>query len=141
MGRRKKLPLLEKIEVIDLGAKGKAIAKVDDFVTFISGGLPGDVVDVQLTRKRKSWQEGRVVKVHTYSEKRSEPFCKHFGVCGGCKWQNLQYAEQLFYKQKEVTDTLTRVGGLTIPDVVLTTQGLIALDKNTGYINIYSLRE
>ena len=117
MGRRKKLPLLEKVKITDIGAKGKAIAKVDDFVTFVSKGLPGDIADIQLTRRRKSWQEGRVVKIHTYSEKRTEPFCKHFGVCGGCRWQDLQYSEQLFYKQKEVTDTLQRVGGLEFPPV------------------------
>lgn len=117
MGRRKKLPLLENVEITDLGAKGKAIAKPDDFVTFVSGGLPGDVADVQLTRRRKSYQEGRVVKIHSYSGKRTDPFCKHFGVCGGCKWQDLKYSEQLFYKQKEVSDTLERVGSLDLPGV------------------------
>ncbi len=117
MGRRKKLPLLEKVEITDIGAKGKAIAKVEDFVTFVAGGLPGDVVDVQITRRRKSWQEGRVVQFHKYSEKRTDPFCKHFGVCGGCRWQDLQYSEQLYYKQKEVADTLERVGQLKLPPI------------------------
>jgi len=115
MGRRKKLPLLENVEITDIGAKGKAIARVEDFVTFITKGLPGDIVDLQLTRRRKSYQEGRVVKIHKYSDKRTDPFCRHFGVCGGCRWQDLQYTEQLYYKQKEVRDTLERVGQLDLP--------------------------
>ncbi|HEC41485.1 MAG TPA: 23S rRNA (uracil(1939)-C(5))-methyltransferase RlmD [Bacteroides sp.] len=131
MGRRKKLPRLENVEITDIGAKGKAIAKVEDFVTFISKGLPGDIVDVQLTRRRKSWQEGRVVHFHKFSEKRIEPFCKHFGVCGGCRWQDLQYPEQLYYKQKEVADTLTRVGGLELPGV----HPIMASEKEQHYRN------
>ena len=131
MGKPKKLPLLEKVEITDIGAKGKAIAKVEDFVTFISGGLPGDVVDVHLTRRRKSWQEGRVVNIHKYSEKRTKPFCKHFGVCGGCRWQDLQYSEQLYYKQKEVADTLTRVGGLELPGV----HPIMASEREQHYRN------
>jgi len=115
MGRKKKLPLLENIEITDIGAKGKAIARIEDFVTFITKGLPGDVVDLQITRRRKSYQEGRVVKIHKYSDKRTDPFCRHFGVCGGCRWQDLQYSEQLYYKQKEVRDTLERVGQLELP--------------------------
>ena len=99
--KKKILPLLEKVEISDIGARGKAIARVDDFVTFITNGLPGDVVDLQVTRRRKSYQEGRVVKFHRYSGKRTEPFCRHFGTCGGCRWQDLQYAEQLHYKQKD----------------------------------------
>jgi len=115
MGRKKKLPLIENVEITDIGAKGKAIARIKDFVTFITNGLPGDVVDLQLTRRRKSYQEGRVVKIHKYSDKRTDPFCRHFGVCGGCRWQDLQYSEQLYYKQKEVRDTLERVGQLELP--------------------------
>jgi len=114
---RKKLPLVEKIELTDIGARGKALARIDNFVTFVSNGLPGDVVDLQITRRKKSYQEGRVVRFHEYSIRRTEPFCKHFGVCGGCRWQDLQYTEQLHYKQQEVTDNLKRIGQLELPPV------------------------
>ena len=115
--RRKKLPLIEKVEITDIGARGKAIARIDNFVTFVSNGLPGDVVDLQITRRKKSFQEGKVVKFHKYSEKRTEPFCQHFGQCGGCRWQDLAYIDQLFYKQQEVTDNLSRIGQLELPPV------------------------
>ena len=114
---RKKLPLVEKIELTDIGARGKALARIDNFVTFVSNGLPGDVVDLQITRRKKSYQEGKVVRFHKYSTLRTEPFCKHFGVCGGCRWQDLQYTEQLHYKQQEVTDNLKRIGQLELPPV------------------------
>ena len=116
MGRRK-LPLIEKVEITDIGARGKAIARIDNFVTFVSNGLPGDIVDLQITRRKKSYQEGKVVRFHAYSPKRSEPFCKHFGQCGGCRWQDLRYEEQLFYKQQEVTENLQRIGQLEMPEV------------------------
>lgn len=112
---RKKLPLIEKIEITDIGARGKAIARIDNFVTFVSGGLPGDVVDLQVTRRRKSYQEGKVVRFHAYSPQRTEPFCRHFGQCGGCRWQDLQYAEQLHFKQQEVIENLKRIGQLELP--------------------------
>ncbi|MCK4853878.1 MAG: class I SAM-dependent RNA methyltransferase, partial [Bacteroidales bacterium] len=115
--RRKKLPLIEKIEITDIGARGKAIARIENFVTFVSNGLPGDIVDLQITRRKKSYQEGRVVRFHQYSSKRADPFCKHFGQCGGCRWQDLQYAQQLHYKQQEVTDNLMRIGQLELPPV------------------------
>jgi len=114
---RKKLPLIEKIEITDIGARGKAIARIDNFVTFVSNALPGDVVDLQITRRKKSFQEGRVVKFHEYSTRRTEPFCQHFGQCGGCRWQDLKYADQLHYKQQEVTDNLERIGQMEIPPV------------------------
>jgi 23S rRNA (uracil1939-C5)-methyltransferase len=131
MGRRKKLPLVENVEITDIGARGKAIARIDNFVTFVVGGLPGDVVDLQLTRRRKSYQEGRVVRFHKYSEKRSEPFCRHFGVCGGCRWQDLKYGEQLAYKQAEVANTLERLGHLELPPLNL----IMASGKETHYRN------
>jgi len=112
---RKKLPLIEKIEITDVGARGKAITRIDNFVTFVSGGLPGDVVDLQITRRRKSYQEGKVVRFHKYSTQRTEPFCSHFGQCGGCRWQDLKYTEQLHYKQQEVTENLKRIGQLELP--------------------------
>ncbi len=131
MGKRKKLPLLENVEITDIGAGGKAVARVDSFVTFVSNGLPGDVVDIQVTRHRKSYQEGRAVKFHRYSEKRTQPFCKHFGECGGCRWQDLRYADQLFYKQQEVENALLRIGQLELPPV----RPILASEKETYYRN------
>ncbi len=84
------------------------------FVPFV---VPGDVVDIQVVKKKKSYFEGRAVKFHKYSEKRIEPKCEHFGVCGGCRWQNMDYNDQLFYKQKQVVDNLERIGGLTLPEM------------------------
>lgn len=114
---RKKLPLVERVQITDIGARGKAIARVDNFVTFVSNGLPGDVVDLQITRRRKSYQEGKVVRFHRHSAKRTEPFCRHFGLCGGCRWQDLKYADQLHYKQQEVTENLRRISQLELPPV------------------------
>ena len=114
---QKKLPLIEKIRITDIGARGKAIARIDNFVTFVSNGLPGDIVDLQITRRKKSFQEGKVVRFHERSELRTEPFCKHFGHCGGCRWQDLKYTEQLHYKQQEVTENLKRISQLELPDV------------------------
>ncbi len=114
MGRkRKKLPVIERLEIIDVGAEGKSIAKHNDVVVFVAMVIPGDIVDVQLTRKRKNYMEAFPVKFHKYSEGREKPFCEHFGVCGGCKWQNLPYEKQLFYKQKQVVDQLKRIGNLS----------------------------
>lgn len=118
MARKKKpLPLIENIEITDVAAEGKAIARIDNLVIFVPYAVPGDVVDLQIRRKRHSYAEAEVVKVHRYSEKRATPFCKHFGVCGGCKWQCLPYAEQLAFKQKQVADNLTRIGKIDIPEV------------------------
>lgn len=118
MARKKKpLPLLENITIIDVAAEGKAIAKVDNLVIFVPYAVPGDVVDLQIKRKKHSYAEAEVVKVHQYSDKRVKPFCKHFGICGGCKWQCLSYEDQLFYKQKQVVDNLTRIGKVEIPEV------------------------
>lgn len=118
MARKKKpLPLLENITITDVAAEGKAIAKVDNLVIFVPYAVPGDVVDLQIKRKKHSYAEAEVVKVHQYSDKRVKPFCKHFGICGGCKWQCLSYEEQLFYKQKQVVDNLTRIGKVEIPEV------------------------
>ena len=82
-------------------AEGKALAKLDGKVIFITGAVPGDVADVLITKNKKDWAEGRALKIHEYSKERVEPFCKHFGVCGGCKWQMLPYEKQLMYKQQE----------------------------------------
>jgi len=115
---RKKNIILEKIPVTDIGAQGKAIARVNNLVTFVSGALPGDVVDIRIARKRKSWQEGKAIHFHSYSDLRTIPFCEHFTVCGGCRWQDLQYASQLKYKQQEVYDALRRIGRITDPPVL-----------------------
>ncbi len=118
MARKKKFHLFENIEVIDTAAKGKSVAKSPDGrVIFLSNAVPGDIVDVQTGRKRKSFFEGKAVKFHKLSEKRTQPVCDYFGVCGGCKWQNMKYEEQLFYKQKEVTNNLIRIGHLELPDI------------------------
>ena len=117
MGRRKKLPILENIEIIDAGAEGKAIAKHNDMVIFVNRVVPGDIVDIQVSKKRKSYLEGYPIKFHKYSDDRVEAKCDHFGVCGGCKWQNLPYDKQLFYKNKQVIDSFHRIGKIDIKDV------------------------
>jgi len=118
MSRKKKFHLFENIEVIDTAAKGKSVAKSPDGrVVFLSNAVPGDIVDIRTGRKRKSFFEGKAVKFHHLSDKRVEPVCEHFGVCGGCKWQFMNYSDQLFYKQKEVTNNLIRIGHLDLPEV------------------------
>lgn len=117
MARKKRqLPIVEKVEIIDVAAEGKAIAKVDDLVIFIPHVVPGDVVDVQLRRKKKRYAEGVVLKIHEYGAERAVPFCKHYGVCGGCKWQVLPYEAQIRYKQHQVMDNLTRIGKIDLPE-------------------------
>ena len=118
MSRKKKFHLFENIEVIDTAAKGKSVAKSPDGrVVFLSNAVPGDIVDIRTGRKRKSFFEGKAVKFHHLSDKRVDPVCEHFGICGGCKWQFMNYKDQLFYKQKEVTNNLIRIGHLDLPDV------------------------
>lgn len=119
MSRKKKSHLFEQVEVLDAGARGKAIAKSPDGrVIFLSNAVPGDIVDVRTGRKRKSFYEGRAVRFHRLSERRTEPVCEHFGVCGGCKWQNMKYGEQLYYKEKEVLNNLVRIGHLEIGETL-----------------------
>ncbi|MEM1339455.1 MAG: 23S rRNA (uracil(1939)-C(5))-methyltransferase RlmD [Bacteroidota bacterium] len=114
--RKKKRYFFEKLQVIDAGAKGKAIAKAPDGrVIFLSNAVPGDVVDVEIFKKRKAYYEGKAILLHTLSRKRSNPKCEHFGVCGGCKWQHMAYEHQLFYKQQEVENNLRRIGNLEFP--------------------------
>ena len=100
-----------------MAAEGKAIAKVDNLVVFVPYAVPGDVVDLQVRRKKHSYAEAEVVKLHKPSPLRTEPFCQHFGVCGGCKWQCLPYEEQLRFKQKQIVDNLTRIGKVELPEV------------------------
>ena len=119
MARKKKeLPLLERIEITGVAAEGKALARVNDMVVFVPYVVPGDVVDLQVRRKKHSYAEAEAVKFHTYSPERATPFCKHYGVCGGCKWQCLAYENQLKYKQQQVFDALTRIGKVELPDVM-----------------------
>ncbi|KAA6321555.1 23S rRNA (uracil-C(5))-methyltransferase RlmCD [termite gut metagenome] len=118
MARNKKqLPLLEKVTITDVAAEGKAVAKVNDLVVFVPYVAPGDVVDLQIKRKKNSYAEAEAVKFHEYSPLRAVPFCQHYGVCGGCKWQILPYPEQLKYKQKQITDSLTRIGKIELPEI------------------------
>ena len=118
MARKKKeLPLLEQITITDVAAEGKALARVNDMVVFVPYVVPGDVVDLQVKRKKHSYAEAVAVKFHEYSPLRSEPFCKHFGVCGGCKWQCLKYEDQIRFKQKQVTDNLVRIGKVELPEI------------------------
>lgn len=113
---KKQLPLIENVEITAIAAEGKSIARVDDKVVFVPYVVPGDVVDLQVKKKKKSYMEAVCVNVRKSSPLRSEPFCKHFGVCGGCKWQCLKYEEQLKAKQQQVYDNLTRIGKVELPE-------------------------
>jgi 23S rRNA (uracil1939-C5)-methyltransferase len=118
MGRRNKNKVFSNLEVIDAGAKGKTIAKAPDGkVVFLPNAVPGDVVDVQTYKQRKGYYEGKATAFHTYSDKRTEPACEHFGTCGGCKWQHMDYSHQLYYKEKEVINNLKRIGHLELPEI------------------------
>jgi 23S rRNA (uracil1939-C5)-methyltransferase len=117
VGRRGALPLLEKVRITDIAAEGNALARVENMVVFVPMLIPGDVVDIQVVRKRKKFMEGRVVRFHEYSADRIEPRCSHFGICGGCKWQHLPYKLQLQYKANQVKDNLIRIGKLNMPDI------------------------
>jgi 23S rRNA (uracil1939-C5)-methyltransferase len=117
MGRKKKLGIIENVEITDIAAEGNAIAKIDSKVLFVPQAIPGDIIDVQLTRKRTSYMEGYIVNIKKPSPLRIKPFCAHFGVCGGCSWQHLPYDEQLKWKQKQVVDNLTRIGKIDIGKV------------------------
>ncbi|WKK66734.1 23S rRNA (uracil(1939)-C(5))-methyltransferase RlmD [Lutimonas zeaxanthinifaciens] len=118
MSRKKKFHLFENVEIIDTAARGKSVAKSPDGrVVFVSNAVPGDIVDIKTGRKRKSYYEGKAIKFHHYSKKRVAPECEHFGICGGCKWQHMNYKDQLAYKQKEVTNNLLRIGHLELPEI------------------------
>ncbi len=117
MTRKKKpLPILENIVISDFAAEGKSVARVNDMVVFVPWAVPGDVCDLQVRRKKHSFMEAEVIRYKEYSKLRTEPFCQHFGVCGGCKWQQLPYEEQLKMKQQQVKDQLTRIGKVELPD-------------------------
>ncbi|WP_026451997.1 23S rRNA (uracil(1939)-C(5))-methyltransferase RlmD [Aequorivita capsosiphonis] len=117
MARRNNKVIFKDLEVIDAGAKGKAVAKTPDGrVLFIDNAVPGDIVTVQTHKKRKAYYEGSAISITKASEKRVEPVCPHFGTCGGCKWQNMGYEHQLYYKQKEVEQNLQRIGKIELPE-------------------------
>jgi 23S rRNA (uracil1939-C5)-methyltransferase len=128
---RRQLPFFENVTILDAGAEGKAVARVNDLVVFVPFCVPGDVVDIQVISKRKSYCEGKAVMFHKYSELRVEPFCEHFGTCGGCRWQNLSYDQQLKYKQKQVDDHFTRIGKFSFPAI----RPILPSPLTTGYRN------
>lgn len=131
MARNKKKPFYENVEISDIGAEGNAVARVGDMVLFTKHVIPGDVVDLQVTKKRKRFQEAYVKQIREYSKDRIDAFCSHFGVCGGCKWQMLPYDKQLFYKQKQVDDQLTRIGKLQFNKI----DAILGSERNTFYRN------
>lgn len=115
----------------DYAAEGRSLAKVDGKVIFIERVVPGDVVDVKIYKNKKDWAEGWPLKFHSYSKDRVQPFCSHFGVCGGCQWQMLPYEQQLRYKQRQVMDNLQRIGKIPLPE----TLPIIGADETTNYRN------
>ena len=117
MGRqnRRKPISLENIEIIDTAGKGKSVAKHEGRAIFVQGGVPGDICDITVFKRRKKYWEARIEKIHEYSKRRKEPQCEHFGSCGGCKWQNMSYSSQLEFKQSEVLNHLKRIGGIELP--------------------------
>ncbi len=127
----KKHKIFEHVEIEKIAAKGKALARVDGVVVFVSGAVPGDVVDLQVLRKRKNYYEAKVIKFHHYSKDRVEPKCQHFGICGGCKWQNLDYQYQLQYKQQEVVEAFEHIASVS-PEQV---RPIIASDNIFYYRN------
>jgi 23S rRNA (uracil1939-C5)-methyltransferase len=115
--KKKPAPILEKVLIEDYAAEGKSLARVDGKVVFVEGAVPGDIVDIQLQKNKSDWAEGFVKAFHSYSDIRVTPFCSHFGVCGGCQWQMLPYAQQLVYKHKQVVDNLTRIAKIALPEI------------------------
>lgn len=132
MSRKKKpLPILENVVITDYAAEGKSLARVDDMVVFVPFAVPGDVVDLQVRRKKHSYCEAEIIRIVKPSDVRIEPRCSHFGVCGGCKWQNVPYAEQLKMKQRQVYDQLTRIGKVELPEL----KPILGSEKTFGYRN------
>ena len=131
MSRKKQDIILENVLIESVAAEGKALARVDGTVLFVPFAVPGDVVDVKVTKKKKNYMEGYILRIVTPSEHRLEPFCSHFGVCGGCKWQPLPYSMQLQAKQQQVYDQLVRIGHLEVPEI----SPIIPSDKTVYYRN------
>lgn len=131
MRKHKSKPLLQKVIIESVAAEGKALGRVDGKVVFVPFAIPGDVVDIQVTRKRNSFMEGFVTHFHAYSPNREKPFCNHFETCGGCKWQMLPYSEQLRYKQEQVVDQFKRIGKVSLPEL----RSIIGSEKTRYYRN------
>lgn len=131
MRKKRNTVILENITVEDYAAEGKCIARWNGKALFIESCVPGDVVNVQLFKNKKDWAEGFPVSFISYSKDRAQPFCNHFGVCGGCQWQMLPYEKQLFYKQKQVSDNLTRIGKIPLPEML----PIVGCTSNTHYRN------
>lgn len=127
----KKGDVIEDLVVETMAAEGKCVSRINGLVIFLAGGAPGDTVDVQLTKIKSSFLEGRVINIKQFSPSRAQPFCQHFGICGGCSWQHIQYDTQLLYKQKQVVDNLQRIGGLKLPAI----RDIIASTKTKYYRN------
>ncbi len=123
--------MLQNILVEDYAAEGKSLARVDGKVIFIENAVPGDIVDIRLSKSKKDWAEGKAVFFHKFSEKRVTPFCEHFGVCGGCQWQMLPYSDQLSFKQQQVADNLQRIGKVPLPDF----EPILGADETRYYRN------
>ncbi len=131
MARRKKELILPQLKIESVAAEGKSIARDGDRVIFVKEAVPGDVADIRITRKKKSYMEGHPVHYHAYSDRRTTPFCDHFGVCGGCKWQHLDYNAQLEYKQQQVVDNLQRIGKIDIEELI----PILPSEKTSHYRN------
>ena len=115
--KRREQPIIENVTITGVAAEGKALVRINDLVVFVPFAVPGDVVDLKILKKKHSYAEAVVVKFHELSKVRAVPFCEHFGICGGCKWQNLPYQEQLRYKHQQVVDCLTRIAKVELPEI------------------------
>lgn len=128
---KRKQKVLRDVVVTDYAAEGRSLARIDGKVVFIEGAVPGDRVDVMLSKSKKDWAEGRVIHFHAYAEQRVMPFCDHFGTCGGCKWQMLPYEQQLVYKQQETESHLRRIGKIELPAI----RSILGAPQTAGYRN------
>jgi 23S rRNA (uracil1939-C5)-methyltransferase len=131
MSRKRKKTIYERVRIEDIGSEGKALAKINDMVIFTRQAIPGDIVDLQVIKKRRNYQEAVIKAVHEYSKDRVDPFCSHFGACGGCVWQCLPYEKQLYYKHKQVKDQLARIGRVRLPEIL----PVLASENTTFYRN------
>ncbi|MCC7318924.1 MAG: class I SAM-dependent RNA methyltransferase, partial [Bacteroidales bacterium] len=110
--------IIENVSIVGAGSEGMAVAKPDQKVVFVPFAAPGDVVDLQVIKRKKNFFEGKILKIHSFSSERTTPACSHFGVCGGCKWQHLDYVHQLKYKQQQVKDNFERIGKFPHPEIL-----------------------
>lgn len=125
------MPVIEGVEISGVAAEGKSIAKIDDMVVFVPFGAPGDIIDLKLDKKKKSYGEGHILRIVKPSDMRIEPMCEHFGICGGCKWQHLPYEQQLACKQQQVVDALTRIAKVKLPEL----NNILGSEKTVRYRN------